>query len=466
MKWTFSKKDLEKVKYQWENKKERIDFWREYSLKDYRSSELDKINNFLNALESLEKNIFSLDSQIINCEEFFFQLNNGNYHFSPFEVVYFLDKYYIKSRIAFQINKNNPSRFQKKFLDLLVCKLVANKLKILLHEDSKKQRNQAVLEFIKKLRQVIKYNSRIAFLKGDFRSYTQNIPRDSLISHLKAKEVPPHIIKLIKSYLDAGTYVSKNINNNLLNIFFKELGFGKFYEEDTDFRVILNKSGIMAGIPISNVLGNIFLLDFDKQIKEYLNGEGFYTRYFDDFIIAAEENKIKEIKKNIPKILFFYYPFNYKTIEDKIIRLETTTISDFLGYLIKIDSKNRDIFVTVRYKTLKKFIYKYLYEYNISKKYKKNISKFLIGKCVYLTTWIYSFLCINDTNLLDLLYTKIILPDLYRILQYNSTEVKKLKQYYKPVIIYRQLLKNRDKNNSLKERINYIKENIKEQLKK
>lgn len=50
------------------------------------------------------------------------------------------------------------------------------------------------------------------------------------------------------------------------------------------------KKGIPQGLPISAVLANIYMLDFDKLIVEYLNSiGGLYRRYSDDIIIVCNE---------------------------------------------------------------------------------------------------------------------------------------------------------------------------------
>lgn len=64
----------------------------------------------------------------------------------------------------------------------------------------------------------------------------------------------------------------------------------------------LNKKinvGIPQGLPISAVLANLYLLDFDRRIIEKLVIEkgAYYRRYSDDILIVCNINEIKDIKE-------------------------------------------------------------------------------------------------------------------------------------------------------------------------
>lgn len=55
------------------------------------------------------------------------------------------------------------------------------------------------------------------------------------------------------------------------------------------------KFGIPQGSPISAVLANIYLLNFDKKINDFIKDFGVYRRYSDDMIVVCSGNKKKEI---------------------------------------------------------------------------------------------------------------------------------------------------------------------------
>ncbi|MEZ4887944.1 MAG: reverse transcriptase domain-containing protein [Chitinophagales bacterium] len=60
-----------------------------------------------------------------------------------------------------------------------------------------------------------------------------------------------------------------------------------------------NSIGIPQGLPISAVLANIYLLDFDRQVyNELIEKHGvYYRRYSDDILILCSEKKLKFINK-------------------------------------------------------------------------------------------------------------------------------------------------------------------------
>lgn len=58
-----------------------------------------------------------------------------------------------------------------------------------------------------------------------------------------------------------------------------------------------NSYGIPQGSPISALLANIYMLECDKEIHEFVKqNNGFYMRYSDDFMIIIPDVKISEMK--------------------------------------------------------------------------------------------------------------------------------------------------------------------------
>lgn len=56
--------------------------------------------------------------------------------------------------------------------------------------------------------------------------------------------------------------------------------------------------GIPQGSAISAVLSNIYMLDFDKNINNFITSKaGLYRRYSDDFIIAIPQCNMKELRE-------------------------------------------------------------------------------------------------------------------------------------------------------------------------
>jgi hypothetical protein len=55
------------------------------------------------------------------------------------------------------------------------------------------------------------------------------------------------------------------------------------------------KFGIPQGSPISAVLANIYLLNFDEKINDFIKDSGVYRRYSDDMVVVCPANKKDEI---------------------------------------------------------------------------------------------------------------------------------------------------------------------------
>ncbi len=434
----FTQEDIEEVKRQLSLKKEKVKFWREFSLKSKNKSILKQVDNQLKYIDDLLANEKNLQNLLVT-------LNTGKYEFAPFNLFLHFDKYFLKSRLTINIPTNS-------YKDFLVCKLLANKLKNLKDLDIPRSipRRKAVKSLFFKLREYDDFRN-LAVLRGDFRSYTQNIPRTRLLQIINNKQIPPHIIALIKNFLETENNVSIHFYRNSVKKFFDKLNFSKEFENDVDFKSTLNIDGILPGAPLSNILGNIFLSEFDKMIESLVNEEGYYVRYFDDFLILYPLSKASRIEREILGFLSHHYFMPLRKIESSIVRLDLQTGAekkfDFLGYLVTL-SNEQSINITIRYKSLKKFLYKYLFEYRFkTNKKSERLSSYLIKKNVYLKNWIFNFKYIkyiNDLNLLDMLYIKFILPDLYRVMNFDENKVEKLKSFFKPVIIYRQLLKIRN----------------------
>lgn len=90
--------------------------------------------------------------------------------------------------------------------------------------------------------------------------------------------------------------------------------------------IIHESKGIMAGVPISSFLANMFLTDVDKYFEKE---DVLYLRYSDDIIIFTEEYKINEYIK----ILNSKITQNNLTInEDKKLYIKPGQKWDFLGF--------------------------------------------------------------------------------------------------------------------------------------
>lgn len=93
----------------------------------------------------------------------------------------------------------------------------------------------------------------------------------------------------------------------------------KFFDDDDEFhnfkkgynslqkknlQLNMNSYGIPQGSPISAVLSNIYLLDFDKGIATFVDKKnGLYRRYCDDVIIIVPLKETNEIEKETENVI-------------------------------------------------------------------------------------------------------------------------------------------------------------------
>lgn len=67
-----------------------------------------------------------------------------------------------------------------------------------------------------------------------------------------------------------------------------------------DGSVVYRDFGIPQGSPISSVLANIYLLNFDKTVNDFVSGNGLYRRYSDDIIVVCP----KSLKTKLEELVY------------------------------------------------------------------------------------------------------------------------------------------------------------------
>lgn len=141
----------------------------------------------------------------------------------------------------------------------------------------------------------------------------------------------------------------------------------------SDFRSFVKKViqvnkksyGIPQGSPISSVLSNIYLMNFDMEINTFVKtAGGFYMRYCDDFIVIVPksinlwqlESSISVAVNKIPRLELKAEKIQKLTYSGSEIRNENglKTTLNFLGFSFDGD------FVRIRDKTISRY-YKRLY---------------------------------------------------------------------------------------------------------
>ena len=128
--------------------------------------------------------------------------------------------------------------------------------------------------------------------------------------------------------------------------------------------------GIPQGSPISGVLANVYMIDFDKTISDFCNQyNGLYRRYSDDFIIVLPNIKQKDISNKLERLFEIVKTISKKGrlilkdekthsyLKDKTFdeysldgdKIERQATVSFLGF--SFDGNN----ISIRSKTLSKY---------------------------------------------------------------------------------------------------------------
>ena len=163
--------------------------------------------------------------------------------------------------------------------------------------------------YIKDLKRYIKAsNSKedIHYIKLDIKNFYDRINRTILIDILKKKNIDNLAIELIK----------KAISTPTIPVSTKKLNYGNFISE----------KGIPQGLAISNILAQIYLYEFDQDIKKR---NFFYQRYVDDIIILNQGDITQYRNKNIEKSL---NKLDLELNEEKTERNSLKTNFTFLSY--------------------------------------------------------------------------------------------------------------------------------------
>lgn len=156
----------------------------------------------------------------------------------------------------------------------------------------------------------------------DFSKFFDNLDHDILKNEwcklLKVKFLPNDHYNIFKS-LTKFSLVNKdevyklfNIStNNIKNRPYRICSIKDFREKVRKNNslikqnpTIAEKKGIPQGSSLSALLSNIYMLDFDKKMFDYLNNlSGKYYRYCDDILIIVDTNKVNEVEDYVKKII-------------------------------------------------------------------------------------------------------------------------------------------------------------------
>lgn len=123
------------------------------------------------------------------------------------------------------------------------------------------------------------------------------------------------------------------------------------YEEKDTGELVLREKGIPQGSPISSVLANIYLLDYDKKVQEFISQrQGLYRRYSDDMVVVCKPKYLEEtidfFTKEIEAFKLEIQPqktqvFSFRKVCKRFYcfeknlnsrSLQTNTFFDYLGF--------------------------------------------------------------------------------------------------------------------------------------
>ncbi len=212
--------------------------------------------------------------------------------------------------------------------------------------DDKTGQGKSTIHFAKEVFDEIKErsisNSEVGVLTFDIKSFFSSLDHNLLekkwANLIGEENLPKHHKNVFKSCTDF-RYILKDdlrvikrksgkrsgFDEKKLAKIRREKGFKCFFASNEEFRKNIKSGklrvyknpffqprgnskvqvGIPQGLPISAVLANLYLLDFDKKIVDCIvkKHNGFYRRYSDDIIVVCGAVNIEEIKKYVENLI-------------------------------------------------------------------------------------------------------------------------------------------------------------------
>ena len=194
------------------------------------------------------------------------------------------------------------------------------------------------LEFIKEQRKCM-------IMIGDFTHFFDNLEHSYLKKRicdlLEVERLPEDFYAVYKSitgfsYVDMDDLLRYNhLEENSAGR--KQLNKKKYVMTESELRKFkdkikkhTNNKGIPQGSPISAVLANVYMVEVDKQIRDYIQKRnGIYMRYSDDFIAVipdADEEEISMCYEYVRELLNYAGKIELQKEKTKIFRYEDNCI--------------------------------------------------------------------------------------------------------------------------------------------
>lgn len=247
------------------------------------------------------------------------------------------------------------------------------------------------IHYAKEVFKFIKEVKDCYILVGDFESFFDKLGHINLKENIKmilnTSPLENDVFAVFKSI----TKFSYMDLNDIIGHYRVECGYSnhkikqlpKYFEHDFNIQKekylkhhkesdIWKTEGIPQGTPLSGIMSNIYMINFDKELVEYAyKNNGLYRRYSDDFILIIEKSKVSGIQEiytkvnnlikvdghlNVQREKFSLFDLDttkiYSIDVDDFTRHSNPTFIDYLGFTFD----GRTAFL--RAKTISKFFYK------------------------------------------------------------------------------------------------------------
>jgi hypothetical protein len=123
--------------------------------------------------------------------------------------------------------------------------------------------------------------------KNDLRKYAHSNGKKSEFDEKQLAKI--RNVKGFNAFFESAREFRENVNNGSVRIY-----KNNFKDKKTKKMI-----GIPQGLPISAILANLYLLDFDSSILNTLVNRKncYYSRYSDDIVIVCDKNIIQDVEK-------------------------------------------------------------------------------------------------------------------------------------------------------------------------
>lgn len=228
------------------------------------------------------------------------KIQAGTFKFSPY-----LELLRVKKRNSLPRLLSLPTVRDRIVLD--ICKDILHSE----FDESYKLIKRRPNSYIHEIKKYLEKNSgsKIYFLKTDITKFYDEVNREKLIAKLQDKIEDAELIGILKSSIETPTVPSN----------YKKEDLGSY----------LSDKGIPQGLPISNILAQIYLKSFDDYFKMKLK-TSLYLRYVDDILILSKTDckpLLNSLKKRLKSL-------NLKINNEKTRHGNLNDEIEFLGYSI------------------------------------------------------------------------------------------------------------------------------------